>query len=256
MIPYFEVTTIPFWPWPIQSWGLLVAVGILTAAYCGVRVARHEGLNASRFMDGVTWLVLAGIVGARIGYLVFYSAGSFMGRLTSVFSIWDGGMSIMGGLLASGGLAYWHYRKTDGRDWLYLEIAALVYPLGEGIGRIGCFLIHDHLGISSNLFLAVDFLGGPRLDHGLLLSLSFLLLFVAFALLYKKRGLSSGFFFLPLLMIAWGVIRFGLDFFRSWDLIFNDSRFLMLTAAQWAGLVAVVIGSAWLAINAKKHGRV
>jgi phosphatidylglycerol:prolipoprotein diacylglycerol transferase len=156
-------------------------------------------------------------------------------------------MSSFGGYLgaAIGAWLFTRRRKIGLRP--YAEVAAFVLPLGYGIGRIGCFLIHDHPGILSAFPLAVRFPEGARLDHGLLLSLLGFGIFGAFVVLSRK-GWKIGadrWRYLPLLLMTYGIARLGLDFLRAWDLPQSDARYLYLTPAQYGAMVLVIAG-VWL----------
>jgi phosphatidylglycerol:prolipoprotein diacylglycerol transferase len=238
MIPYFYFPEIPFWPAPIQVWGLLVAIGIMTATIVGARIAKRQGLEAAGFVDLAAWAAIAGVAGARIGYLLFYGGGAVFSL--QALRIWEGGMSMLGGVLG-GAAAVWFLRGRLRPIWGYLEIAAFVYPLGEAIGRLGCFMIHDHPGIPANFFLAVNISGTPRLDLGLLLSLSFGALFALFVYLRRFRVKGQA-LFIPALLIGWGVIRFSLDFLREWGTQAADYRLYWFTPAQIASVAFIGLG--------------
>lgn len=244
MIPYFTATTIPFWPLPIRVWGLLVALGILAATAVAWREAKRRGLDGEEMLDFVAVTVIAGAIGARVGFLLFYAGGETWLDPWSAFRVWEGGMSLFGAVLGVAVALLILRRRLGGSLWSYAEAAAFAYPLGEGIGRLGCFLIHDHPGIRTNFFLAVAFPDGPRLDHGLLLSLAFLLVFLLFLLLNRRRPPPP--FFLPWLLVLWGGLRFGLDFLRASDLPGSDARYWGLTPAQYGGFLMLVAGAVWL----------
>jgi phosphatidylglycerol:prolipoprotein diacylglycerol transferase len=249
MIPYFQADTIPFWPWPIRVWGLLVALGLVAAAIVGAREARRRGLSAGDFLDFAAYVVVAGVVGARLGFILLYAPTAAWDDPWSVLRVWEGGMSLLGagfGVI----VAVILLRRRFGPSLLPLaEVAAFVYPLGEAIGRVGCFLIHDHPGRPWSGFLSVNFPDGPRTDHGLLLSLAFAVLFVVFWLLNRHRPKSP--FFLPLLLLAWGLIRVILDFWRAGDFLLAETRYFGVTPAQYGGLIMIAVGVVWLARRRK-----
>ena len=103
------------------------------------------------------------------------------------------------------------------------------------MARIGCFLVHDHPGIRTDFFLAVDFpvrgYGGPRHDLGLY---DVFVLAVISVILYafKSRRPREG-RIMGLLAVCYTVPRFLLDFLRASDLNFVDRRYAGLTPAQY-----------------------
>src|SRR5207245_1227221 len=89
---------------------------------------------------------------------------------TLILQMW-GSMSSFGGLIGgiAGGL--WVARRnglTGARMFAFMDIVAFAFPFAWIFGRTGCALAHDHIGIASSSFWAVDFPGGPRFDLGLL----------------------------------------------------------------------------------------
>ncbi len=251
MIPYFTLTSFTVGPVHIQVWGLMVAIGILTAAYVGRHEAKRRGLDGERFLDLATWTVIAALIGGRLVHVFAYDPAAYLADPLRILKFWQGGMSITGGLLfgAATLIAYCWRTGLEWRD--YADVAAFVLPLGDGIGRIGCFLIHDHLGVSSTSFLAVGFPDGPRLDHGLLNSLLGFLMFGLFLALAKLRPALRRRGFLPLYLVIYGLGRFALDFYRIWDPGIADARYFYLTPAQYGCLIMVSAGI-WLLLRQRR----
>jgi phosphatidylglycerol---prolipoprotein diacylglyceryl transferase len=250
MIPLFTIAQIPLGPLRIQVWGLFVAAGILAAVWIGWRASARRGIDPEHFIDLASWSVLSGIVGARLGHVLFYDPARYIADPLAVFRVWEGGMSMFGAFIGAA-LAMVVYFRKEKIAWApYLDAMAFAFPCGYGIGRIGCFLIHDHPGTLSNLPIAVDFPGGARLDHGLLLMLVGFGIYAWFVRreyriqtsVHKLLG-DRG--FLPLLMMTYGTARFFLDFFRATDLRNADIRYGALTPAQYLSIVMLALG-AWL----------
>lgn len=245
MIPYFRFTFIPLGPVHIQVWGLMVATGIVAATLVGRREARRRGLDPEAFLDFASWIIVLALVFARLFHAFVYEPSAYLADPLKVFRVWEGGMSSIGGFIgaAIGALLFARRRRLAFRA--YAEVACYAFPLGYGIGRIGCFLIHDHPGTLSHSLLAVQYPGGARLDHGLLLSLVGFGLFATFAFLNRRRAgaKEAGTRFLPLLMVSYGMIRFVLDFYRAYDLSGSDVRYFSLTPAQYGSMLLVAAGA-------------
>jgi phosphatidylglycerol:prolipoprotein diacylglycerol transferase len=242
MIPYFKFTFIPIGPLHIQVWGFFVAAGILVAAWLGARKARERGLDGDVFLDFASWIVIAALVGGRVFHVLAYEPASYLADPWRVLRVWEGGMSSFGGFAgaAVAALLFARIKRID--FFAYADPAVFALPLGYSIGRLGCFFIHDHPGTLSHFLLAVRFPGGERLDHGLLLSLLGFAIFAWFLAIERRGEGRKGFLFL--FMVSYGAARFFLDFFRAWDLPGADTRYLMLTPAQYGSLLILAVG-AW-----------
>ncbi|MBB6099642.1 phosphatidylglycerol:prolipoprotein diacylglycerol transferase [Deinobacterium chartae] len=121
----------------IAWYGVLMTAGILGGAIIGQRLAKARGLNASLFSDMAFWLVVWGIIGARIGFIVT-SPQDFVGKgFIDYINIRAGGLSIHGGLIA-GLLAFayyvWRYKLNFYR---YVDIMTPAIGLGVIGGRLG-----------------------------------------------------------------------------------------------------------------------
>jgi len=239
MIPYFQLTTIPFGPVQIQVWGLMVAIGILVGGWVAAGMAEKRGLSKKTFWDLATWVVVGAFVGARLVHMI-YEPGLYINDPIEFVRIWHGGFSVMGGFLGAVivGVGYLRKKKLDVHA--YADVAVFGLPLGLFIGRIGCFLIHDHPGTLTDFVGGVQYQGGARHDHGLYLSINGLILFLIFLAL-TRRGVKQGTYIIVFL-VWYGAMRFFLDFLRATDGAIVDSRYLNLTPAQYFSIVMVLSG--------------
>jgi len=246
MIPYNRLTYLPLGPLHIQVWGLFVSLGILAALIVGYRRARRLGLDHLAYLDMAAWMIMAALIGARLLHAVAYDPAPFLNDPWELLRLWHGGMSVYGGFLgaAAAFALSIHFRKLP--FLAYADVFVFALPLGLAIGRLGCFFIHDHPGVLSDSLLAVNYPGGARFDHGLLLALVDLSIFVLFVILERTRRSRSRRPFLAIFMLAYGLARFGLDFLRAWDLPGADARYLGLTPAQYLSLVMAAAGLALL----------
>ena len=243
MIPYFRYTTIPVGPVHLQVWGLFVAAGILVATWLAAREAKRAGLKPEVLRDLAAWFVIPALIGGRLLHVVAYEPAIYLADPLAVLRVWEGGLSSFGGFIGAliGGILYFRRHKELLPDLHgYLEVGAFAFPLGYAIGRIGCFLIHDHPGTLSDAVFAVEYPGGARLDHGLLLSIATFAIFTVFAVM-KGRGPidPSRRRYFPMLLGMYGLIRFPLDLYRAYDLPGADTRYLGLTPAQYGSLVLI-----------------
>jgi phosphatidylglycerol:prolipoprotein diacylglycerol transferase len=241
MIPFFSLTHISLGPFSIQVWGLMIGLGFIFGAFASARMARARGMDPKIIYDLAFWIVIFSLIGGRVFHVVFYEPLYYAAHPFKAISIWEGGLSMYGGFI--GAIVAWvFFCKKRRLNFLRLaDTAVFGLPLGIFIGRIGCFLIHDHPGVPTNFFLGIRWPDGIiRHDHGLYLSLNGLLLFSLFLLMAKmkvRKGTYVAFFCL------WeGVTRFGLDFLRAREGDIVDARYMGLTPTQYASMILVFAG--------------
>ena len=200
MLPYFQFTTIHLGPVPIQVWGLMVAIGILAATWVAAQLAKKRGQNPEIIWDLSVWVIVAAFIGARLVHAV-YEPATYLQDPLEFFRIWHGGFSIMGGFLGALPAGIWFLRRRHVDVFAYSDTAIFGLPLGIFIGRIGCFLIHDHPGTLTNFPLGVQYPDGVRHDLGLYDSINGLILFLLFLLLAHRKA-KTGTFVVVFLLAA------------------------------------------------------
>ena len=242
MIPYFYYPTFPLGPFTIHVWGVIVGIGFATAAFVAYRRANHAGLEGKILLDWAVWILMASFIGARLFHVLFYEWAYFRVHPQDIIKIWGGGLSSFGGFIGAALVSIIFVRIKKINFWPYADAIIYAFPLGLGIGRIGCFVTHLHIGRLSNFPLAVAFPGGSRLDMGLLESIVGFLIFGLFFYLLHYRKWSG--FYLPLTMILYGGIRFLLDFGRATDIPMADTRYIGLTPAQYGTIILLLGGVA------------
>lgn len=244
MIPYFHFEIIQFGPVVIRVWGLMVALGMASAVTLAYFFCKKYLLSGEVLIDLAIWILVGALVMARVFHVLFYDPAYFLQNPGEIIKFWHGGASSLGGFTGAA-LAVWAFAKkrhfTFKELLPYLDIAVLGLWLGWGIGRIGCFLTHQHPGKLTNFVLGIKYEGGARFDLGLLESAAGFLIFIIFYLLFDKLirrrwGLVAGFS-----AASYAVIRFFLDFLRATpDFPGGDVRYFFLTPAQW-GMLGVLV---------------
>ena len=248
MIPWFQFTVIHFGFFTVQVWGLFVALGIFCATWVASRKAKRDGLNPNIVWDFAFWVILGAFIGARL-FMIVYEPAVYLANPVELLKVWQGGYSEMGGFLGAVIVLVMYLRSKKLDAWRYAGCVAYALPLGFGIGRIGCFLIHDHPGTLTHFILGVRFPDGIRHDHGLYLSIEGFLLFLLFVFLDRKHAKPQT--FVIAFLILHGIMRFFLDFLRAIDV-----RYFFLTPAQYVSLGIILAGLGFLFIKVcatKKH---
>jgi phosphatidylglycerol:prolipoprotein diacylglycerol transferase len=227
------------------------------------RAKKKGGPDEGDIWNTLFFALIGAIVGARIGYVIGHFSEVTDGGddLLGVFRIWEGGISLLGGITGAvlAGLPYM-LRKNMG-FWRTVDLAAPGLALGIIIGRIGDLMIGDHLGKPTSFPLGWRCLGDAtadaapvagrvyrqRLEAGsppslgcfdltlhqtALYDLISTALLLALLLWLGKRSRNLG--FMTIVFVIWyGIMRVVTDFLRV------DRRYLGLTGSQIWALLAV-----------------
>lgn len=248
MIPFVELKTLSIGPVTIQAWGLLVALGILVGAAVAARLAKRRRLDPSVIWDVSVWIVVGSMVMARLFYVAFYDPATYLADPLQIVAIWNGGMSMFGGLVGATIAALWFLRRRKLDLKQYADTLCFGLPVGVGIGRIGCFLIHDHPGTLTSFVLGVKYPDGSiRHDLGLYESLYGFALAIVFFLLARRNAKPPT--YLVVFLSTYGVYRFASDFLRV-----IDTRYFGLTPAQYLSVLMIACAFVLL-LRAKRKNR-
>ena len=152
MIPYFGTTGWQIGFLKIQSWGLLVALGFLVGMGLVWLLAKKQKLKQEIFLDLFIWIIVVSLIGSRLFFVLFESTfGFYLTHPLDILKIWQGGLSSFGGFFGAALVVawFWKYKKIT---WVSLDVLSFGLAFGWVIGRLGCLLIHDHLGVVSGSF--------------------------------------------------------------------------------------------------------
>ena len=153
-------TLLQLGPITIKAFGLMMALGFLAAWFAAVRLSRGTHRNADYIASLLVWMMFAGVVGARFGYVAEHWTSEFASHPAAIIRIDQGGVMFYGGLIGAGlVLAFWTWRHHEHLLDLS-DLLLAVLPLGHAFGRIGCFLNGCCHGRVSHCPLAVVFPAG------------------------------------------------------------------------------------------------
>jgi phosphatidylglycerol:prolipoprotein diacylglycerol transferase len=126
-------------PLSIRWYGIFAALGFLAGLLLVNWRAPDKGIPRDKASDLVFWLIVAGIIGARLFYVIqFWS--DFRGRLIEVVRIDHGGLVFYGGFIAACLACIIWSRIRGFKLGAVADVLAPVLPAGHALGRIGCFL--------------------------------------------------------------------------------------------------------------------
>lgn len=244
--------------YPVRSYGVVVALAIILAI--GVAYYLVKGTKYRRHvLDMSIYVIIGAIIGARFWHVFFFQWGYYSQNLNQIFSIWNGGLAIQGGLVGGfiAGALYTWYHKLD-----FLEIADLLAPaiiFGQGVGRIACLLNGDAFGspTGSNFGLvyppgtiAYERYGSQPLWPAEVWEGQWDLIVFGLLLILKNRTWPKGFIFLAY-NILYSFGRFMLEFLRG-----DSPRYLFeWTAAQWTSVTVIILSIIFMIVFTLKAKR-
>lgn len=210
MFPYFETSNWRIGGTAFRPFLTLFAIALATGFIIASRRAQHSGISREHFSKLALCVICAAIVGGHLAYFMYEPARMFQDP-GALFRIGVGQASFggfIGGYLAA--LVFLRAHSVPYRDWyLYADAACFAVPFSWWIGRVGCYLAHDHPGIRTSSILGVHYPDGTRYDLGLLEALFLLALAAAFFILDRKPR-PRGFYYVCFLF-SYGLFRFLLD---------------------------------------------
>ena len=133
---------LPMGPLAIRWYGFFITVGVLLGIWWASSEAKRRKLDVEKLLDMVVYLVIAGLIGARLVYVLTSPSAFFgpNGNWIDAFKVWQGGISIHGGILGIV-LATWIFCRLHKLNmWAYLDVMVPAGAFGIIGGRIGNFM--------------------------------------------------------------------------------------------------------------------
>jgi len=248
-------------PIKIYFYGIIIMVGVLAAVWVSIKESERRDLDSEYVWDMVPWILILGIVGARLWHVFTPSESMGVGpeyyftHPLEILNTRQGGLGIPGAVIG-GALALWIYTKRKGLEFLrWTDIIAPGLALAQAIGRWGNFFNQELYGPPTDLPWGIYIDPAHRLPgyeefskfHPMFLYESIWNLFNFFLLLFVARryedDLNSGdIFWIYLIVYPFG--RFFLEFIRI------DPSFVGgVNANQVSMAVVAVFGTAMLLVS-------
>ncbi|HJP94550.1 MAG TPA: prolipoprotein diacylglyceryl transferase [Pyrinomonadaceae bacterium] len=241
---------------PINTYGVFLALAFLCAILITVRLAVRDGLPRERIYDLCLWMLLASLIGSKI--LMFFTEPEYRDhplQLLSLDFLRSGGV-FYGGLVGAVLAGYFLMKRYQLPWWKTADACAPGIAIGNFFGRQGCFAAGCCWGKPTTLPWGVKFtelgheITGVPTDnylHPTQLYESFAMLLVFFFLLWlHKRKRFSGQVILAYALL-YSVIRFAIEFVRD-DPRGDILGLTSLTGLSTSQLISIVVGISALII--------
>ena len=260
-----NVFTIPGIDWPVRWYGLSWALAFIGSHFFMNRIFKKEG-RTDKQLDLLTlYIVIATVLGARLGHCLFYDFGYYSKHPLEILKVWEGGLASHGG--AIGILTgMWLYCRKTKESWLWLfDRLVVVVPLASMCIRFGNLMNSEIVGKVTDVAWGFKFLRNDedlekfirfetpipvRHPTQLYEALFYLLLFILFYWLWKlKRDQVGKGFMFGLFCILMFSFRFMMEFLKENQSAFEDA--LPINMGQILSLPFIALGIFMIARSRK-----
>lgn len=227
----------------IRYYSLAYIIGAIIVYAILLKLVKERELKLTKneVMDYISYCLLGLVIGARLGYVLFYNFSYYLSHPLEILMVWKGGMSFHGGLILGIAMAYIFARKKKINFWQLADISVIPLGLALCLGRIGNFINGELYGRITSVPWAVKFKGVEGFRHPSQLYEAIKNLII-FGILWsiRKRRMPQGFVFW-LFITMYGAFRFLIEFTREPDA--NIGFFLGLTLGQYLCIIMIALGS-------------
>jgi prolipoprotein diacylglyceryl transferase len=246
-------------PITVRYYGLLFVSGFIIGYFIFQWFFKREGVPAKVLDNLLYTLLLATLVGARLGHCLFYEPEYYLARPLEILKVWEGGLASHGGGIGILLAMWWFvskYGKTYKFDYLWLvDRLGIATALAGMMIRLGNLMNSEIYGNPTDLPWGFIFiLRGetvPKHPTQLYEALAYLLLFLFLMFIYKrflpklKRGTLFGIF-----LIWMFVARFLIEFVKEPQVAFEQT--MTINMGQWLSIPFVLAGVALLVYSITK----
>ena len=219
----------------LRWYGVLVMLGAVVGTWLAEREINRRGEKGETIWDALVWVLPAGIIGARLWYVVNATLGGsayYKENPAQIMNIPQGGLHFFGGLLF-GAIALYIYLRRQKKDiWLFLDAIAPAALIGQALARPANYINQELYGPPTNLPWGIQIQASSRLAqytdlsqfpvattrfhptfaYEMVLNILAGLFLLWYARQYKER-MKPGAVFSAWLVLA-GIIRAFIEFFR------------------------------------------
>lgn len=211
-------------PLHLRSYGLMMAIAFVVGTFLGLREARRMSLDEDKVVNVILVTLIASVFGARMLYVLEHLS-EFRREWTSVLALWQGGLTLYGGVAAGTFAGLVAARRMGLPVWITADALTPSLALGTMFGRIGCYLNGCCYGRPTNLpwgvvfphdsFAYLEFGEQPVHPSQIYNALAGLALFLLFMALRKRFRVPGVMFWTFIILFA--LIRIPLDMTRTYE---------------------------------------
>ncbi len=239
----------------VRWYGVFLALGILLSMMIIIKLLKKSNWTSEQTLDLSIWLIIGGLLGARLGEILFYEPLYYWQNPLEIFFINHGGLSSHGMTLGLLVIFFVYCYRKKYKPLRVADTLVVVIPLLATFIRLGNFFNSEIVGRVTSVPWGVYFMRYeqfPLLRHPVVLyeALATLVIFVFLYFVYKKYSAiwRSGSIF-GLFLFVYFSTRFILEFFKEYQTSWEN----VLTAGQWLSLPFIIFSLVWGFWQMKLH---
>lgn len=244
--------------WSVPNlYGLLFVTGLIIGYFVIKRMFDKEGVPEAWLDSLLIYIVIATVVGARLGHVFFYDWDYYKDNLSEIPKVWEGGLASHGGAVAIL-IALFIYSKKVSKLPMFWILDRIVAPIAIAACfiRLGNLVNHEIVGVPTDLpwgfkfwnegadnllLINGEFVHVFRHPAQLYESIAYFLIFLVLLRLFWKTNLKQkqGFIFGVFLIVLWGA-RFLIEFVKIGQAARDEG--MILNTGQWLSVPFIIAG--------------
>ncbi len=246
----------------IRWYGLLFATGFAIGYYIMLKFFKKEKVDVKLLDKLTTYMVIATIVGARLGHCLFYEPSYYLQHPLEILEVWKGGLASHGAALGILIALYIFHRKTKLSYWWVLDRIAVVTALAGFFIRMGNLMNSEIYGKVTSLPWGFYFVRAsehadslqPRHPTEIYEALAYLAIFIFLLYYYyHKNGKPAPALLISFFLVFVFTARFIIEFLKVPQVGFE--RGMALDLGQWLSIPFILAGLAGIYFITKKQAR-
>lgn len=254
--PSPEIFTIPGIDWPVRWYGLSWAFAFIGCHFFMNRIYRVEGRTEKQLDTLTLYIVIATVLGARIGHCLFYGWDYYSQHPLEILKVWEGGLASHGGAIGIL-IGMWLYCRSTKESWIWLfDRLVVVVPFASFMIRFGNLMNSEIVGKPTDVAWGFKFFNNDedkinflqahipipvRHPTQLYEALFYIFLFIFMYWLWKNKreAVGKGFMF-GLFCVLMFSFRFLMEFLKENQEDFE--KFLPINMGQILSIPFILIG--------------
>lgn len=229
----------------LRWYGLLFATSFIIGLQIMMWIYKKEKKNQDDLNDLVWYMVLAVVIGARLGHCLFYEPAYYLSHPLEILKVWKGGLASHGGVIGIAIGLYLFMKKKRDYSFLWLiDRVAIVAALTSFLIRMGNLFNSEIVGTKTDVpwaFIFTSYDQNPRHPAQLYEAIAYLILFIILIFYYKRKSsaIPEG-KILGILLTYIFTFRFFVEFLKE-----NQTKFesgMLLNMGQLLSIPVVIIG--------------